>query len=191
MNYHVFYDSFTDDIEHSGIFDLFFKISILENKSGDFGRVEGRFQNRCVKGSGDPNPSYPACCDPTVRSVSTAGYHRHPPSPPRMEGKNITKRTFRAAAIVVQVNKNDYYFSPLNFEFEYFFFCGLLSLKHNTLVLWYIWTFSASWKRTSVILADLIWHPSADYNLQRLTDAWMYICTLPSTDRLFRCTTTL
>ena len=70
--------------------------------------------------------------------MSTASNHRHPPSPPRRSGrKNITKRTFRAATIVVQVNKNDYYFSPLNFEFEYFFFCGLLSLRHNTLVLWY------------------------------------------------------
>ena len=35
------------------------------------------------------------------------------------------------------MNKNDYYFSPLNFEFECFFFCRLLSLKHNILVLWY------------------------------------------------------
>ena len=134
MNYHVFYDSLTGDIEHSGIFDLFSKISILENKSGYFGRVDGR----CVKGPGDPNPSYPACYDPTVRSVSIAGYHRHPPSPPRRkERKNITKRTFRAATIVVQVNKKRLLFSPLNFEFEYFFFSGLLSLKHNTLVLWY------------------------------------------------------
>ena len=51
MNYHVFHDSFTGDIEHSGIFDLFPKISIQENKSGDFDRVEGSFQNRRVKGS--------------------------------------------------------------------------------------------------------------------------------------------
>ena len=47
MNYHVFHDSFTGDIEYSGIFDLLPK----ENKSGDFGRVEGSFQNRRIKGS--------------------------------------------------------------------------------------------------------------------------------------------
>ena len=54
MNYHVFHDSFTGDIEHSGMFDLFPKISINENKSRDFGRVEGCFQNRRVKGSDAP-----------------------------------------------------------------------------------------------------------------------------------------
>ena len=54
MNYHVFHDSFTSYIKHSGIFDLFPKISIYENKSQDFGRVEGSFQNRRVKGSEAP-----------------------------------------------------------------------------------------------------------------------------------------
>ena len=122
MNYHVFYDSFTGDIEHSGIFDLFFKISILENKSGGFGRVEGRFQNRCVKGSGDPNPSYPTFYGQTVRSVSTAGYHRHPLSPPRRERKNITKQTFRAATIVVQANKKRLLFLSLKFRVWVFLF---------------------------------------------------------------------
>ena len=54
MNYHVFHDSFTGDIEHSGIFDLSPQISIEENKSRDFGRVEGSLQNRCVKGFDAP-----------------------------------------------------------------------------------------------------------------------------------------
>ena len=33
---------------------------------------------------------------------------------------------------------NDCYIFFLTFEFEYFFFCGLLSLKHNSLVPYYI-----------------------------------------------------
>ena len=75
------------------------------------------------KGSGDPKQSYPACYDPTVRSVSTADYHRHPPSPPRRrEGKNITKRTFRASTIVVQVNKKRLLFFSLKFRVWVFLF---------------------------------------------------------------------
>ena len=35
------------------------------------------------------------------------------------------------------LNKNDCYIFSLTFEFEYFFFCGLLSLQQKTLVLWY------------------------------------------------------
>ena len=54
MNYHVFHDSFTGDIEHSGFFDLFPEIPIEENKSRDFGRVECSFQNRWVKDSEAP-----------------------------------------------------------------------------------------------------------------------------------------
>ena len=124
---------------HRAFWDLRFVLQNLyiRKQVRRFWQSWGRFQNRCVKGSGDPNPSYPTCYDPTVTSVSTAGYHRHPPSPPRRKKKNITKRTFRAATIVVQVKKNDYYFCPLNFKVEYFFFCGLLSLKHDTLVQWY------------------------------------------------------
>ena len=38
-----------------------------------------------------PDPSYPVCYDPSVRRVSTASSHRHPPSPPRgREKKNET-----------------------------------------------------------------------------------------------------
>ena len=69
-----------------------------------------------------PQPDYPACYDPTVGSVSTAGYHRHPPSPPRRERKNMTKRTFRAATIVVQVNKKRLLFFSLKFRVWVFLF---------------------------------------------------------------------
>ena len=54
MNYHVFHDSFTGDIKHSGIFDLFPKISILENKSGDFGELKAAFKTGASKGSKAP-----------------------------------------------------------------------------------------------------------------------------------------
>ena len=70
-----------------------------------------------------PNPSYPACYDPTVRNVSTAGYHRHLPlSPRRREGKNITKWTLRTATIVVQVNKKRLLFFSLKFRVWVFLF---------------------------------------------------------------------
>ena len=49
MNYHVFLDSFTVDIEHSGIFNLFPKISILENKSRYFGELKAAFKTGASK----------------------------------------------------------------------------------------------------------------------------------------------
>ena len=71
----------------------------------------------------ETNPSYPACYDPTVRSVSTAGYHRRLPSPPRRrERKNITKRTFRATTIIVQMNKKRLLFFFLKFWVWVFLF---------------------------------------------------------------------
>ena len=89
-----------------------------------------------------PHPSYPACYDPTVRSVSTASHHQHPPLPPRRrEGKNITKQIYRAATIVVQVNKKRPLFFSLKFRVWVFLLLWTLSLKYNTLVLWYkCWT---------------------------------------------------
>ena len=44
------------------------------------------------------------------------------PPPRRRERKNITKRTFRAATIVVRWIKNDYYFSLLKFRVWVFLF---------------------------------------------------------------------
>ena len=77
MNYHVFHDSFTDDIEHSGIFDFFPNICIKENKSGDFGRVEGSCENVCVKGSEAPTRPTPVCYDLSVRRESKVSSHPH------------------------------------------------------------------------------------------------------------------
>ena len=53
MYYHVFHDSFTGDIEYSGI-DLFPKISISENKSRDFGELKAAFKTGTSKGSDAP-----------------------------------------------------------------------------------------------------------------------------------------
>ena len=43
--------------------------------------------------------------------------------------------TFRVAVITAELKRLVYF--SLTFEFEYFFFCGLLSLQLKTLVLWY------------------------------------------------------
>ena len=87
MNYHVFYDSFTGDIEHSGIFDLFFRISIKENKSGEFGRVDSRFQNRCVKSSGDPQPVLPSLLRPNCPERVNSWLSPTPTVPTKKKGK--------------------------------------------------------------------------------------------------------
>ena len=51
---------------------------------------------------------------------------------------NPVTTTSPSQLAAVPVNKNDYYFSSWNFEFECFFFCGPLSFRHNILVLCYI-----------------------------------------------------
>ena len=82
-----------------GIFDLFPKISIEENKSGDFGRVEGSFQNRRVKGS-----EAPTCPTQLLRPICQACVNSQlspspPPTPPRgREKKNVTKMNFSSCS---------------------------------------------------------------------------------------------
>ena len=65
----------------------------------------------------------------------------HTPSPPRgREKKDASKMNFSSCSDHSWI-KTTAIFSFLTFEFEYFFFCGLLSLQHKTLVLWYICTY--------------------------------------------------
>ena len=62
----------------------------------------------------------------------------HTLSPPRgREKKDATKMNFSSCSDHSWI-KTTAIFSSLTFEFKYFFFCGLLSLQHKTLVLWYI-----------------------------------------------------
>ena len=59
------------------------------------------------------------------------------PSPPRGgEMKDATKMNFSSCSDHSWI-KTTAIFSSFTFEFEYFFFSGLLSLQHKTLVLWY------------------------------------------------------
>ena len=67
----------------------------------------------------------------------------HTLSPPRgREKKDATTMNFSSCSDHSWII-NDCYIFSLTFEFEYFFFCALLSLQHKTLVLWnnirYIW----------------------------------------------------
>ena len=64
----------------------------------------------------------------------------HTLSPPwGREKKYATKMNFSSCSDHSWI-KTTAIFSSFTFEFEYFFFCGLLSLQHKTLVLWYIYT---------------------------------------------------
>ena len=51
-------------------------------------------------------------------------------------------------------------FSSLTFKFEYFFFCGLLSLQHNTLVLCYKGTFGdhEGWSTGAILCFTKTFH---------------------------------
>ena len=67
----------------------------IKNKSGDFGRVEGSFQNRCVKRFRGPDSSYPVCYDRRVSIELLNKLLPTQPSPPRgREKKNVTKVNF-------------------------------------------------------------------------------------------------
>ena len=65
------------------------------------------------------------------------------------EKKDATKMNFSSCSDHSWV-KTTAIFSSLTFEFEYFFFSGLLSLQHKTLVLWYI-------VLTSMMEVDFVW----------------------------------
>ena len=80
-----------------------------------------------------PNRHTPVCYDRSaVTSVcQTASSHTHPVTTERKGEEG----TFRVAVIIAKY-KRLLYFS-LTLEFEYFFFCGFLSLQHKTLVLRY------------------------------------------------------
>ena len=88
-----------------------------------------------------PRPILPSLLRPICQACVNSQLSPTPPSPPRgREKKNVTKMNFSSCNdhspkwII-----NDCYIFPLTFEFEYFFFCGLLSLKHNTLVQGLVW----------------------------------------------------
>ena len=101
-----------------------------------FRRVEGSCQNGCVKGSEAPTRPTPVCFNLSVRRMSTVSSHQH----------RWQKWTFRVATIIAQWTINDcYIFFPYR-RVWYFFFCGLLSLQHNTLVLCYTRSVYIDWK---------------------------------------------
>ena len=66
------------------------------------------------------------------QACQTASSHTHQ----REEGR---RRNFSSCSDHSWI-KTTAIFSSLTFEFEYFFFCRLLSLQHTTLVLWYTWS---------------------------------------------------
>ena len=95
------------------------------------GRVEGNWQNESVKGSGGPTRPTPVCYELSVWRVSNI----QPSLPRGREKKDSAKMNFSSCSNHSWI-KNDCYIFSLTFEFEYFFFCWLLSLQHNTLGLW-------------------------------------------------------
>ena len=79
------------------------------------------------------------------------------------------------------MNKNDNYFSSLNFEFECFFFCGHLSFRHNILVLCYRHTnpnIGLWWERTRLII-----FPSTNKPHVILVIGWIELRVLSSSIR--------
>ena len=90
MNYRVFHDSFTGDIEHSGIFNLFPQ----ENKSRDFGESKAAFKTGASKVP-RPRPVLPSLLRPICQACVNGQLSSTPPSPPRgREKKNETKMKF-------------------------------------------------------------------------------------------------
>ena len=76
------------DIEHSGIFDLFPKISKKENKSGDFVKSGVLKVPR-------PRPVPPSLLRPICQACVNSQLSPTPPTPPRgREKKNLTKMNF-------------------------------------------------------------------------------------------------
>ena len=77
----------------------------------------------------------------------------HTPTPPRgREEKDATKTNFSSCSDHSWIKNDRYIFFPYFrvwvFLF-FFFFCELLSLQHNTLVLWYTQTFHQITKETN------------------------------------------
>ena len=138
MNYHVFHDSFTGDIEHSGIFDLFPKIS-YRKQVRRFWQSWRHLSKQGRQKVPRPRPVLPSLLRPICQACVNSQLSPTPPTPPRgREKKNVTKMNFlscndHSSKWII----NDCYIFSLTFEFEYFFSCGLLSLQHNTLVLCY------------------------------------------------------
>ena len=113
--------------------------SLYKKTSDEILGQSWRQLSKVVKGSGGPNPSYPSllwpiCCDRRVSNSQLS----HTPRHHREEGR---RRNFSICSDHTWI-KTTSIFSSLTFEFEYFFFCRLLSLQHKTLVLWYILTVS-------------------------------------------------
>ena len=95
-------------------------------------------KNGCVKGGG-PDPSNPSRLRPTCYDRRASNSQLSPwPHHHREEGRRRTqqKMNFSSCSDHSWI-KTTVIFSSLTFEFEYFFFSGLLSLWHKTLVLWY------------------------------------------------------
>ena len=81
-----------------------------------------------------PSLLRPICCDKRVSNNQLS----HAPRHHQREGRGRTRQK------VNFLNYSDHtwikttaIFSSLTFEFEYYFFCGFLSLQHKTLILWY------------------------------------------------------
>ena len=100
MNYHAFHDSFTGDIEHSGIFDLFPKISKKIRKQvrrfGESWRQLSKLASQRFRG---PDPSYPSLLQPICHACVNSQLSPTPLSPPRgRDKKNVTKMNFSSCS---------------------------------------------------------------------------------------------
>ena len=133
MNYHVFHDSFTGDIEHRG--SLICSPKSLHKKTSQeiLRELKAAFKTGTSKVP-RPRPVLPSLLRPICQACVNNQLSPTLLSPPRGREKNVTKMNFSSC--------NDHspktaIFSSLTFEFEYFFFSGLLSLKYNMLVLCY------------------------------------------------------